>query len=116
LETRNKLQELLDNLFDKKKKLSLQDNRIIVEVEDGKQIELASLSSGEKQILYILMNALDAGPSSFIIDEPEISMHIDWQNQLIASILQVNPNTQLIVATHSVEIMEEITDDRIFPM
>ena len=39
-----------------------------------------------------------------ITDEPELSLHIDWQRKLLDSIVQLNPNAQLIVATHSPEI------------
>jgi predicted ATP-binding protein involved in virulence len=115
LEPRDKLQALLDNLFSNKK-MQLKESNIIIEVEDGNQIELANLSSGEKQILYILMNALEAEKNSFMIDEPEISMHMDWQSQLVSSIQQINPEAQLILATHSPEIMVGVSDDKIFAM
>ena len=113
---RNKLQKLLNELFGSGKELILRDEDIIVELESGEEIRPANFSSGEKQILHILIAASGAGPSSLIIDEPEISMHIEWQNELVSSIQQVNPKAQLIIATHSPEIMAEIPDDKIFSM
>ncbi|TAE59874.1 MAG: ATP-binding cassette domain-containing protein [Nostocales cyanobacterium] len=61
------------------------------------------LSSGEKQILIILLKTLlqDKQPYILSMDEPEISLHIDWQRSLIEHIRQINPNCQIIIATHS---------------
>lgn len=66
------------------------------------------LSSGEKQLLILL--TLVAFPpnsaSTFIIDEPEISLHPKWQNHLIPSITGLmDPTSQMIVATHSPELV-----------
>lgn len=65
------------------------------------------LSAGEKQLLLILLKVLlqDNKPALLIMDEPEISMHLEWQEQLIDMILQLNENVQLIIATHSPAIM-----------
>ena len=35
------------------------------------------------------------------MDEPEISLHIEWQKQLISLIRELNPNAQIILSTHS---------------
>jgi len=40
----------------------------------------------------------------FFADEPELSLHIEWQEKIISSIRDLNPNSQIIVATHSPEI------------
>jgi ABC-type multidrug transport system ATPase subunit len=62
-----------------------------------------NLSSGEKQILIILLTTLLSDRKEYILlmDEPEISLHIDWQRTLIKNIRQINPNCQIIIATHS---------------
>jgi predicted ATP-dependent endonuclease of OLD family len=54
------------------------------------------------------------GNHSLIVDEPELSMHIDWQKKLLWTLHGLNPKIQQIMATHSPEIMAEIPDDRIF--
>ena len=36
-----------------------------------------------------------------LMDEPEISLHIEWQKQLINIIRELNPNAQIILSTHS---------------
>lgn len=61
------------------------------------------LSAGEKQFLIVMLTVLlqRREESILIMDEPEISMHLDWQRSLIDSIKILNPNCQLIIATHS---------------
>ena len=112
--SRTKLQKLLTRMFTKNKKLSFTDESIEVNTSLGKKIGLASLSSGEKHLLWIFVQYLLVKECSFIIDEPELSMHIDWQKDLIHSLRDLNSNTQLIFATHSPEIMADLPDDKIF--
>ena len=61
------------------------------------------LSSGEKQMLVILLTVLVEDGQSYVLfmDEPEVSLHIEWQKRLIDLILDLNPNVQIILATHS---------------
>ena len=80
----------------------------------GKGLSLSALSSGEKQLLKILVATVNAGASVILVDEPELSMHVDWQRRLIPSMRTLNPLAQLIVATHSPEIMAEIPDNQVF--
>lgn len=75
---------------------------------NNKKVDLSihSLSSGERQILILLTETLlqQKRPYVFIADEPELSLHIEWQRKLISSIMELNPNVQIIFATHSPEI------------
>lgn len=61
------------------------------------------LSSGEKQILVILLTALteDQKPYVLFMDEPEASLHFEWQKRLISLVRELNPNAQVILTTHS---------------
>ena len=61
------------------------------------------LSSGEKQMLVILLTVLveDQQPYVLFMDEPEISLHIEWQQKLISLIRELNPNAQILLTTHS---------------
>lgn len=61
------------------------------------------LSSGEKQFIIVMLTILlqRNQESILIMDEPEISMHLDWQRNLIQNIQKLNPNCQIILATHS---------------
>ena len=61
------------------------------------------LSSGEKQMLAILLTVLVEDNQNYVLfmDEPEVSLHVDWQQQLIDLLLELNPNVQIILTTHS---------------
>ena len=36
-----------------------------------------------------------------LLDEPEVSLHVEWQQRLISLIRQLNPNVQIVLTTHS---------------
>jgi ABC-type cobalamin/Fe3+-siderophores transport system ATPase subunit len=74
--------------------------------KEDKRINIKSLSSGEKQLLILFTETLlqFQKPYVFIADEPELSLHIEWQRNLIKSIRLLNPNAQIIFATHAPEI------------
>ena len=61
------------------------------------------MSSGEKQRLGILLTVLVEDNHNYVLfmDEPEISLHVEWQKRLIDLILELNPNVQIILTTHS---------------
>jgi predicted ATPase len=65
------------------------------------------LSSGEKQLIILLTEALlqKRKETIFLADEPELSLHISWQRKILPSLNELNPNAQIIVATHSPEIV-----------
>lgn len=71
-----------------------------------RKLSIYSLSSGERQLLILLTETLlqQKRPFVYIADEPELSLHIEWQRNLINSIRELNPNAQIIFATHAPEI------------
>ena len=78
------------------------------------------LSSGEKQMLVILLTVLvqDKQPCVLLMDEPEVSLHIEWQQRIISIIREMNPHAQIILTTHSpamimggwMDAVTEVTD------
>lgn len=74
--------------------------------KDTMTIALEALSSGEKQLLILLTEVLLQKSTAcvFIADEPELSLHIEWQRELLSAVRGLNKNAQIIVATHSPEI------------
>ncbi|WPJ67925.1 hypothetical protein AUSSIE_2 [Sinorhizobium phage Aussie] len=71
--------------------------------------DLRALSSGEIQLIVILAH-LHFNPevqraSIFIIDEPELSLHVEWQEKFVDTMLASGKSTQLIMATHSPSII-----------
>lgn len=107
------LKELLREMFIGGKEVDLKDDAIEVAIL-GQKLSLAMLSSGEKQLLKILVATMSAGSSVILVDEPELSMHVDWQRRLIRSMRTLNRMAQLIIATHSPEIMADIPDSQVF--
>jgi predicted ATP-binding protein involved in virulence len=72
-----------------------------------------ALSAGEKQLLsFIAYNAFYQ-ESIVIIDEPELSLHVDWQRQLFPTLLSQQTSNQFIVATHSPFIYSKYPDKEI---
>lgn len=75
---------------------------------NGDKANIEALSSGERQLIVMFSHLIfknESNPSGvFIIDEPELSLHIDWQKDFIRYAIEANPNTQLILATHSPDI------------
>lgn len=71
-----------------------------------REVRLSDLSSGEKHILSILGKAAlsSAEGAVFVADEPELSLHLDWQRMILPSIIKLSPKSQIIVATHSPSI------------
>lgn len=94
------------------------DNSLVFRMDEGTIIELPQLSSGEKQLLIILFTVflMENEPFLLLMDEPEISLHIEWQQQLIDVIYGINPNSQLIIATHSPSIFGDGWGDKLFFM
>jgi len=105
--------DIIDSLFSEtSKKIIRTENEIRFE-QMGETLTPYQLSSGEKQILMILLTVLveDNEPYVLFMDEPEVSLHIEWQKSLIRTITKLNPNVQLILTTHSpAVIMDGWTD------
>ncbi len=104
---KTQFQDMIDRLFaDTHKKIDRKSNEIQFIQDMGDMTEIITpyqLSSGEKQMLAILLTVLVENREKYalLMDEPEISLHIDWQQQLIDLIRQLNPNVQIILSTHS---------------
>ena len=43
-------------------------------------------------------------------------MHVDWQQVLVAAMKRVNPDCQLLLATHSPEVMADVADKYVFEL
>lgn len=103
-------------------------NEFIQTGEDGKTMEIDSfgriffktkynnapiriqyLSSGEKQLVTffanLIFNVKNNSSGIFVVDEPELSLHLSWQKIFVEKTLEINKNIQLIFATHAPEII-----------
>ena len=93
------------------KSFSFSSGKLLIENTYG-EIELIKLSSGEKQLIILLVEALLQKNEEYIFlaDEPELSLHIVWQRNIIPAVKQLNPSAQIIVATHSPEVASKYKD------
>lgn len=72
-----------------------------------------NLSAGEKQILTFISYNAFYNNTIFFIDEPELSLHADWQRILFRKLKQQNPTNQFIFSTHSPFIYSKYPDKEI---
>lgn len=100
------------------KTLSNDSTKLVFLKDNAIGIYPKELSSGEKQLLIILLTVLLERGEEYILmlDEPEISMHISWQYKLIDMILQLNPNVQIVLTTHSPMIFSDGWGDKAIHM
>lgn len=84
-------------------RLNRSNLRVHVEgVPDGRKISLDALSSGEKQMISLFAKMfLYPRRKIVLIDEPELSLSIDWQRDILVDVLTAPLCTQLIAITHS---------------
>ena len=112
---KQRFQDLVDDLFASTgKKIKRTENEILF-TQIGETLAPYQLSSGEKQMLAILLTVLVEDNRSYVLfmDEPEVSLHIDWQQRLIDIVLELNPNVQIILATHSPAVIMNGWADRV---
>ena len=100
---KQRFQDLIDDLFKETGKMIVRTENEIRFAQIGETLTPYQLSSGEKQMLAILLTVLVEDGRNYVLfmDEPEVSLHIDWQERLIDLILELNPNVQIILTTHS---------------
>ena len=110
-------QDIIDDLFTDTGKRIIRSENEIRFTQIGETLMPYQLSSGEKQMLVILLTVLVEDGQSYVLfmDEPEVSLHIEWQKRLIDLILDLNPNVQIILATHSPAVimngwMDKVTE------
>ena len=66
-------------------------------------------------MLAILLTVLIEDNQHYVLfmDEPEVSLHIEWQKQLLNIIMQLNPNVQVILTTHSPAVIMDGWTDKV---
>ena len=108
-------QDILDDLFTETGKKIIRSENEIKFSSLGEELAPYQLSSGEKQILVILLTVLVEDNEHYVLfmDEPEVSLHIEWQKRLIDLILELNPNVQIILTTHSPAVIMNGWIDRV---
>lgn len=112
----DRLLELLNKfLAQSNKRLEITDaDRLTVRLPDDRIRNIGALSSGERQLCVMLghlaLNPQLSGSGVFIVDEPELSLHLAWQEMFVSSVRAANVDVQLIFATHSPAIILDNDD------
>ncbi|UKK51727.1 AAA family ATPase [Prevotella sp. E13-17] len=116
-EAKKRFQDIVDDLFAETGKKIIRTENEIRFSQIGETLVPYQLSSGEKQMLAILLTVLveDQQPYVLFMDEPEVSLHMEWQKRLIDLIMELNPNVQILLTTHSPAVvmngwMDKVTE------
>lgn len=104
---KSRFQDIVDELFRETGKKIIRTENELRFTQIGEMLLPYQLSSGEKQMLIILLTVLveDNQPYVLFMDEPEVSLHLEWQKRLVDLCLELNPNVQIILTTHSPAIV-----------
>lgn len=108
-------QDMVDRLFAETGKALVRDSNEIRFTQTGETLTPYQLSSGEKQMLAILLTVLVEDNHHYVLfmDEPEVSLHVEWQQKLIDLIVELNQNVQIILTTHSPAVIMNGWIDRV---
>jgi len=116
-EPRDTFLSIINSMMQRKSFSINNQNELQITTQAGKELSIFNLSSGEKQLLIVLGEALlqEKNTWVYIADEPELSLHVKWQETLVENLRAINPNAQIIFATHSPDIVS-IFNNKIFDM
>ena len=110
--------ELFKNIINKKysfKSVTIDQSKgFIFTTQEGEVLSPTDLSSGEQHELVILYELLfKVKPNTLIlIDEPEMSLHISWQQEFLKDLQEITKLSELdiLMATHSPDIINDRWD------
>ncbi len=96
--------------------VDIEDNKLILENISGKKLEIKDLSDGEKQIYFraIFFNTLNLENSLIFVDEPELSLHPQWQSLAVNFYQNAGNDNQAFLATHSPHIIGKVPPESVF--
>lgn len=99
------------------KRIKIEGSKFSVVTDNG-TLPVGALSSGEMQILLILLRVflLNGRGAVVLIDEPENSLDIDWQFDLVNLLVRLNPNAQFFITTHSPALFGDGWGDKVWYM
>ncbi|NMP27211.1 AAA family ATPase [Rahnella sp. SAP-1] len=105
--TQNEFFDVFKLFFPSDKEIILSSqNQLVMKAKNG-HISLNELSSGEKQMIILLgqIYLSERKPILYIADEPEVSLHVKWQDKIVDALMTINPNAQFLLATHSPDVI-----------
>ncbi|MBP1949361.1 AAA family ATPase [Virgibacillus litoralis] len=111
LESISMLEDIFNSHLSNNKKIVITNDEVYIQLESGRH-SLNELSSGERHLLTFLTMFLIEGVNKqfLMIDEPELSLNIKWQREILPLLHRLAPNSQIIVASHSPSIAKKNTN------
>ncbi|MEY4936918.1 MAG: hypothetical protein RIS64_3277 [Bacteroidota bacterium] len=112
----NELNKLFDQLNLYSKLMQVNEKELIFESINGQKIHFEDLSSGEKMLYYMgfMLNQLNLENTLILIDQPEDALHPTWQQQITTFFKNIGKNNQVILATHSPQIIASVHPESVF--
>ena len=112
---KNMFLDMIDDLFSETGKHIDRSSNELRFIQYDEMLSPHLLSSGEKQMLVILLTVLtqDLQPYVLCMDEPEVSLHFEWQKDLISMVRRLNPNAQILLTTHSPAVIMNGWEDAV---
>lgn len=108
--------DLLGELFPgyEFQEVAAEDFQLKVKIPSGDIIPFQDLSSGEKEVFFILAFFIrnDVTASPIIIDEPELHLHPELARKFIRQMRKIRPENQVWIGTHSAELIDEAGRER----
>lgn len=99
--------------------------RVVLDIF-GERHDIQYLSHGQRSVLFMVADLLSRleilnphledprqSPGIVIIDEIELHLHPTWQQTIVDSLLQIFPNIQFIITTHSPQVISSVHKDQI---
>ena len=104
--------EIVNKKLNYKKVVISNGHGLIVLKEDNSELETSKLSSGEQQIIVLYYELIFGVKDKLmlLIDEPEISLHVAWQRELMQDLHKIinlkNGNLNLLISTHAPQVID----------
>ncbi|MFK4232815.1 AAA family ATPase [Pseudomonas guariconensis] len=84
------------------RKLVWRDDTFKMVLPDDSVVSFIDFSRGEKAVLALILAAWLYGETAiFLLDEPDLSLHVEWQRMLLPALERIAPNSQFVIGTHS---------------
>lgn len=84
------------------RKLRWTNKHAVMHLDNGQEIPWIYFSRGEKTLLALLLIVhLYSDSAIFLFDEPDLSLHMEWQRMLIPALTKLAPKSQFVISTHS---------------
>ena len=84
-------------------------------VNGGASFTFDGLSSGQKEMistLFLIYYHTRNRPSVVLIDEPELHLNAQWHRKVVRNLIDIAPQNQYIIATHSEDVMDSVSEER----